>query len=423
MNFLTFQIKEIKMKKLILSALGFFLLLSFTACDPTETIDIPTVTIIAPVAVAKTNTMKVYVHYMPWFENKTTNNGSWGYHWTMKNCNPDVIDSTGRRQIASHYYPLIGPYASSDKDLIEYHLLLMKYSGIDGILIDWYGQWSYYDSKMILINSNAIIAACNKVGLEFAIVYEDRTIPGVLALSSSTDSISAAATDMSYVQHTYFSKSNYIKIDNKPLLMVFGPDCIKKPADWTEILSVFPIKPCFLSLYGFTPKVGTANSGGEYLWPWGDNISVDTKYQNASNNKLPLFMGGAWPGFHDYYKEGGAGSTLFYEDYANGTKWDGMLAKATANSVKYLQLVTWNDFGEGTMIEPTREFGYSYLTKLQSFVGASTDSVQLKNIYDMYTYRKQFRLDAVKQAKLDQAFYYFASMQDKKASDILNEVK
>src|SRR5829696_10353668 len=86
--------------------------------------------------VAKTNPQKVYMHYMPWFETPATLGGSnWGYHWKFNNRNPNVVDASGKRQIASHYYPKIGPYASSDADVIEYHMLLMKYSGVDGILV------------------------------------------------------------------------------------------------------------------------------------------------------------------------------------------------------------------------------------------------------------------------------------------------
>ena len=65
--------------------------------------------------VAKTNPMKVYMHYMPWFETPATLGGSnWGYHWKFNNQNPNIVDAAGKRQIASHYYPKIGPYASSD---------------------------------------------------------------------------------------------------------------------------------------------------------------------------------------------------------------------------------------------------------------------------------------------------------------------
>src|SRR4051794_29711016 len=79
-----------------------------------------------PVAVSKTNPMPVYVHYMPWFQTPETLGGTtWGWHWTMNNRNPNVIGANGQRQIASRYYPLIGPYDSSNRDVIEYHMLLM----------------------------------------------------------------------------------------------------------------------------------------------------------------------------------------------------------------------------------------------------------------------------------------------------------
>ena len=83
-----------------------------------------------PVDVPKTYEKPILVHYMPWFETPAFN-GFWGWHWTMNNQNPDIIvdPETGQRQIAAHFYPLIGPYASKDPDVIEYHLLLIKKIG------------------------------------------------------------------------------------------------------------------------------------------------------------------------------------------------------------------------------------------------------------------------------------------------------
>ena len=80
--------------------------------------------------VAKTNPMKVYMHYMPWFETPA----SWAeptgaIHWKMNTRNPNIVDAAGKRQIASHYYPKIGPYDSSDPDVIEYHMLLDEVLG------------------------------------------------------------------------------------------------------------------------------------------------------------------------------------------------------------------------------------------------------------------------------------------------------
>ena len=88
-----------------------------------------------PVPVPKTNPMKVYAHYMPWFQTPFTLGGTnWGWHWTMNNRNPNVIAANGQRQIASNYYPLIGPYDSSDANVIEYHMLMMKLAGSKAML-------------------------------------------------------------------------------------------------------------------------------------------------------------------------------------------------------------------------------------------------------------------------------------------------
>lgn len=134
-----------------------------------------------PVAIEKTNSTKIYVHYMPWFEtNESSADKKWGYHWTMANKNPNNIGANNRREIASYYYPLIGPYHSGDKNVIENHLLLMKYSGIDGVLIDWYGTYDVNDYRMVKENTEQLIAMLDKVGLEYAIVYEDRFLPNVV---------------------------------------------------------------------------------------------------------------------------------------------------------------------------------------------------------------------------------------------------
>ena len=50
----------------------------------------------------------------------------------------EIID--GKRDIASYYYPLIGPYATNDDRVLDYHFELMKLAKVDGIILDWYGE-------------------------------------------------------------------------------------------------------------------------------------------------------------------------------------------------------------------------------------------------------------------------------------------
>jgi hypothetical protein len=392
------------------------------ACGNEDSDDGPkafVVTKFAPVSVQKTNKTAVYAHYMPWFETpETTGNGKWGMHWTMNTQNPETMDENGKRNIASHFYPLTGPYASSDLSIIEYHLLLMKYSGIDGILIDWYGSFDVNDYGSNRKNSEALIDALDEVGLKFAVVYEDRTVPLVVEKGGAANRVEAAQADMVYLEQNYFGKPNYIQIDGKPLLMVFGPEEFHQQAEWGEIFSVFNQAPTFVTLNG-TSQQTQPHSSGEYVWV--DQGSLDPKY--ATKSKFTVFIGGAYPSFADFYKQGGWGTGFDWSiDPKNGETFKLNLQKAKTAGVDYLQLITWNDYGEGTMIEPTEEFGFTMLEHVQAFTGVNYTKTELEKIFDLYQLRKsKTTADAKKQ--LDQVFYYLVSLQSEKAIHIIDSLQ
>lgn len=370
-------------------------------------------------AINKTNHTKIFMHYMPWFETKeSSTNNQWGYHWTMANKNPDVIDVSGKRQIASHYYPLIGPYHSGDKDVIENHLLLMKYAGIDGILIDWYGTYDLNDYKINKENTEQLIAMLDDVGLEYAIVYEDRFLTDVVNAQLAPTIVNAAKKDMTYMQANYFKDANYIKINDKPLLLNFGPINLNTPEQWTQVFSDLNPKPTFLTLWNESSEAGD-NAQGEYAWVYKNNTYLTDFYTNKLPN-LQVAIGSAYPGFNDFYKEGGAGTSIDWTiEHNNGATLDETLTMAKNAKLDYLQLITWNDFGEGTMFEPTKEFGYSYIEKIKIFAGVQNTSDVFSNISTLYNLRKEFSGNTAIQKKLDQAFYYFVSLQSDKANALL----
>src|SRR6266852_5198780 len=86
--------------------------------------------VLAMSATAAAPSKAVMVYYMPWFTAKPYSE-NWGWHWTMDHFNPDRVNASGEREIASWYYPLIGPYDSSDPAGLEDHVLLMKLAGVD----------------------------------------------------------------------------------------------------------------------------------------------------------------------------------------------------------------------------------------------------------------------------------------------------
>ncbi|RUT72393.1 hypothetical protein D0817_01940 [Flavobacterium cupreum] len=378
---------------------------------------------VAAVAIEKTNSTKIYVHYMPWFEtNESSADKKWGYHWTMANKNPNNKDANNRREIASYYYPLIGPYHSGDKSVIENHLLLMKYSGIDGVLIDWYGTYDVYDYRMVKENTEQLIAMLEKVGLEYAIVYEDRVTKSAVDAGKAISVTSAAKTDLAYMEKNYFDDKNYIKVNGKPLLLNFGPIVLQTPAEWTNIFNTLTAKPTFVTLWDQSVEAGD-NASGEYAWVYKNSTYLTNFYTNTKP-KLSVAIGSAYPGFKDFYAQGGGGAAIGWTiEHNNGATLDETLAMAKNANLNYLQLITWNDFGEGTMFEPTVEFGYTYIEKVKAFAGVKNTENVFPDISQLYNLRTQKKGNADAQRKLDQAFNYFVSMQPTKAKQLLNEIK
>ncbi len=356
---------------------------------------------------SKSNSMKVLAHFMIWFEtNNTSLTGNWGWHWTM---NASLNPSNG--EIASHYHPLTGAYASGDADILDYQCLLMKYSGIDGVIVDWYGSNADNSVAKHTSNTVALFNAIKKAGMQLSVCYEDANL--------GDDAVSEARTDMTYLAKNFFKSDNYTKIDGKPLLLDFGPQKITSPADWYRVFQVLSTKPEFIVLNNASSKVNSsdyANSQGEFLWV---NANPSDWYTQAKNS-FQMVIGGAMPGFNDYYKLGGAGDGYTTYDDENGALFKRQLQAAQSANLGYLQISTWNDYGEGTIIEPTTEFGYRYLTALQSFTGVDYQQSNLELIYKWYQLRVKCAGNSDNIKILDKCYDYLNALQPDKAKSLMD---
>lgn len=360
----------------------------------------------------------LFVHYMAWFQ-APPYNSIWGFHWTMKNMNPNTFDQLGHRVIASHYYPLTGPYDSQDSDILEYQVLLMKISGIDGVLVDWYGDEVFYDYGIVNQGTNAIFNQIKKAKLNFGIVYEDQTITHMISgghISSASD-ITFGQKAINYLQTKWFTSDTYIKTNGRPLLLNFGPQYFKKSSDWTSLFSSVNPPPLLFTEDNILSPVGM----GAFPWPpmWKSN-SGGILTQSALNDYLNAFylksagwsykMGGAFPGFYDFYKEGNNGTSFGYLDSQNGSTFQSTLQQAMTGGSDMIQLITWNDYGEGTNIEPTVEYGYSYLEAVQNFKISSVDpafgfiKADLQLPLRIYQLRKSHSNDPAYNKILDRTF-------------------
>ncbi|HEV3257050.1 MAG TPA: glycoside hydrolase family 71/99-like protein [Gemmataceae bacterium] len=301
----------------------------------------------------------ILAHYMPWYAAKPVSK-IWGWHWTMNGFDPERLKDS-KRSIASHYYPLIGPYDSGDPVVVEYHLLLMKLSGIDGVIVDWYGRTDHLDFAALHRNTALLINTATKLGLKYTVCYEDQTIPKLVGARklAPADRVKHARGEIEWLQKNWFAEPNYVRIDGKPLLLSFGSDGLTDK-EWEEVFRGLPKPPVYASEH----RRRSAASGA-FDWPIPKEYpsSLDRFYKQLPHFRPTIPV--AFPRFHDIYEEGKAQKSHGRIKDDDGRTWATTLERAIKSKAPLVQLATWNDWGEGTGIEPTEEFGYRDLEVVQ----------------------------------------------------------
>jgi hypothetical protein len=371
----------------------------------------------------------VMVHYMPWFQTPySLGSANWGYHWTLNspNYNPNVINGSGEREIASWYCPLIGPYDSLDPAVLEYHVLLMKLAGIDGVIVDWYGQDNYYDYSINNQRTLALFNYTRRAGLKFSLCYEDATIQAEITggsmngVNTATNPIAHAQQTMLYAQTNFFTDPSFLRLNNAPVFLNFGPQYFHNSSDWTSIFSVLVStnQPAFFTEDNRLSPVGE----GAFDWPpmglSGGGTLTSSQLQNylinfeqtAMSQTWPGFVSSAFPRFHDFYAQAGVGPSYGYLDDANGNTLTNTLSRAMTNNSAIVQIATWNDFGEGTIIEPTVDYGYRDLGIVQNLRRQYLDSSfpyhtnDLAMAFRFYNLRKQYGNNPAISTELNRIF-------------------
>jgi len=355
-------------------------------------------------------------HYMPWYQTAAVS-GSWGWHWTMNHFQPRQGEDGAWENLASRYSPLTGPYDSSDEAVLVYQVMLMKLSGIDGVIVDWYGIESFWDYGTIHKSTLALFDLIQRAGMKFVICYEDQTVKHMVNNGhlDETEAVTHGQAVMAFLQETWFTKEAYLHVDGQPVLLTFGPQYFDGPA-WETLFSGLDPRPFFITLDNHVVPASAAS----YPWPpmWAAQAGVlshdvllsylESFYEKSAPWEYRI--AGAFPGFHDIYKEAGVGSSYGYLDDLEGSTFRLTLQKALDQQPDMTQRITWNDYGECTIIEPTVLFGYRYLEMVQEArhvidpedAGFTSEALRLPFVW--YTLYLQSKGDSGQLASLDQAF-------------------
>lgn len=302
---------------------------------------------------------RIMAHVMPWYEAPPVA-PAWGWHWTMQVFDP-ASEIDGRPSIASWYTPTIGPYDSSDPAVIEYQLLTMKLAGIDGVIVDWYGRAEFRDHAALHRATTRIVEAAARLGMSFAICYEDQTIPALVEAGriGAADRVSHAAGELRWLADHWFGLPSYARLDGKPLLLSFGHAGLDDE-EWTKVLDELATPVAYLSEHRRRPA-----AVGAFDWPVPQEGIAAVKAFNERSGEWPQRIPVVYPRFHDIYAEAKVHASWGHVADDDGATFRETLAAALGTRAPIIQVATWNDWGEGTIVEPSREFGMRDLAVIQ----------------------------------------------------------
>lgn len=329
----------------------------------------------------------VLAHAMTWFEADAAGRRL-GWHWTMGR------DDLAVGRLAAHDGPLIGPYDSSDRWVAEYQVLTMKLAGVDGAVVDWYGPDGFEDYAAIHRGTLALVSALKRAGMRFAVCFEDRAWrrrqEARRLTRAQVFSEGRAAIDL---LNGWLADEAALRVDGQPVLLLFGPMWMEA-AEARDFRAA--LRPGTL-VYALPHLAAPAGFAGSFAWlPVSDGRRPDqaTWTRELGARQVGGAAAMAFPGYHDYYAEAGQGPSYGFIARDEGRTMQASLELALARPGPFIQLATWNDYGEGTAIEPSRGEGFAALEVIQRRLRPGLSGAALRLPEQLLALRRRHPVDA-----------------------------
>ncbi|CAH0552669.1 unnamed protein product [Brassicogethes aeneus] len=320
----------------------------------------------------------VHVFYYAWYNNPEINGEyrHWNHNYldNWKKYDSRIYPKGSHRppnDIGSNYYPLLGCYSSTDKDIIETHLKYLRDSGIGVLVISW-APPNYTDSP------HEMLATLFRTALNYEIKialhvepYNGRNPVNLLehlkeflklygnhpALYKIKKPLGQQMVPLIYIYDSYLIPAAAWKevFGNKGNLSVRGT--------WLDAIYIGLLvelqhkshirKSGFDGFYTYF-----ATNSFTYGSTW-KNWPVLTKF--ALQNGL-IFIPSVGPGYIDTKVRAWNSANIRHR--ANGQYYDVAWGTAINNNALYVSITSFNEWHEGTQIEPAvakTVQGYKYL--------------------------------------------------------------
>jgi glycoprotein endo-alpha-1,2-mannosidase len=302
---------------------------------------------------------RVMAFYYPWYGVPDGPGGAGNVvHWGK-------IDATNHDIAASTHYPVLGAYDSHDPKVIEQHCQWAVAAHVDTFIVSWWGHGDYTDRAM-----PKILDACERHGLAACIYYE--TVP-------KPQTAETAARDIIRLLEKYGSHKAHLKVDGKPVVFIYGRAVEQLGLlGWLEA-----VKLVNAGYRGGAVLIGDQFSyGAARVFDGVHTYNTAGSIDGKSLPDLEKWAAGTYQSWVQLSDRADKISTITVIPGYDDTKirkpgfaverHDGELYRiqweqAIAADPHWVLVTTFNEWHEGSEIEPSLEYGSKYIELTSQF--------------------------------------------------------
>ena len=294
--------------------------------------------------------------YYDWYASPEVS-GQWG-HWNechYATRDPGQVDERGYRDLGAAHNPALGPYDSVDPKIVEAHIGMAEDIGLDVFAATWWGQ---KDTRF-----EPILERAASSSVKVALYWE-----------TITDPTAAGAVDDILWALKRAEAPGYFKFEGRPVVFVYRRNFtqVRWWSDWHEVIETVRKEHDPLFIADTSAVEAMSLFDGYHITTsvlqvlMGEDMGrFHRAMRTACRDLGKIYAAPVIPGFDNarVHEKG-----RLVTDRLDGQLYEDQWAAALTRDPEWVMVNSFNEWHEGSEIEPSLEDGDRYLKETKKWI-------------------------------------------------------